>query len=925
MEWNVQGQTGMSSTGARQDAPAASEVVAALARVLASSGFARAPSLSRLLSHVVELRLRGDTCSLKEYALGVEVFGRGADFDPCTDTIVRVHARRLRSRLDAYYAGDGRDDPIRIDVPKGHYEPAFRRLSTHAPMRPPTASAAAAPISMPIVDAMHADSAPARAPARAAVHLPAPRTALVGRAGELAQLLELLACDSVRLLTLTGAGGSGKTRLALQAAREGAVGFPGGVRFIDLAPVGDAGTVVAVLARELGVRHSGGRPLEEAVIEHLRGNVDAATLLLLDNVEHLPAAVPFFGALLDACAPLKLLATSRVPLHLYGEHEFAVAPLALPDLHKLPEGHALALVPAVALFLHRAAAVNAPLSLEGGNGRAIAELLCRLDGLPLAIELVAPHARTLSPAQMLERFSAGLSLPDNPATDVPERQRTLRQTIAWSHALLTAREQVLLRRLSVFAGGFSLEAAGAVADANQDLGFDIAAGVASLRDKSLLHVSMDAGGPRFGMLDSIRLYGREQLALAGEQDLYLRALAAYCLVLAEEGASASGREHEDWLQRCADEHDNFRVALDALVEAGAADWALRMGQALFSYWERSEHLGEGRQRLQSVLAIAGSDTDVLLQVRVRNYLATLEALQGDFASSDCNSGLALAQARAAGDALSQAASLNALASNAIFQERFDAADEHLAECVALCRQLAHPGQLAGALSNRAKCRLAQGDPEQAVALLGEAQALFRACGNAAGLAWCDNHLGDVAAACGDASAAARLYRQALAAFTELADGWGVARSLTDLGHLVLREGAVDEAGALFVQALGIFNALEHKRGVSRLLEGCACVAASAGDSERALVLAGAAEAVRRSTGMVARPADQLLLDATLAPARERHPADTCRALRERGLAMSYERAIQFALQPAARTHAVEAMERRAAPRALARVSSRSPD
>lgn len=861
--------------------PQAAAVAAQLARILASAGFANAPSLRRLLSHIVESRLRDAACSLKEYALGVEVFGRGAGFDPATDTIVRVHARRLRTRLQAYYAADGRDDPVRIDVPKGHYEPVFTTAATAAKPRPPASSGS------------HAGSTE---PCRTAPRLPALRNALVGREPELAQVIAQLQRPPVRLLTLTGAGGSGKTRLALQAAWDTAALFPGGVRFVDLAPVADPDTVVSVLARELGVRQTGGRPLREAVVAHLRDTVGAPTLLLLDNLEHLLPVAAFLGELLDACAPLKLLATSRVPLHLYGEHEYPLAPLALPDLSDLPDARDLARVPAVALFLRRAASVNATVPLAGADGRAIAELVCRLDGLPLAIELAAPHARALSPVQMLERFRAGLALPESSCTDVPERQRTLRRTIDWSHQLLAPREQVLLRRLSVFAGGFSLEGASAIAEVADGGHAGVAAGVAALADSSLLHVCVGEDGPRFCMLDSIRQYARERLAASGEEPLLLRALAAWCLVIAEEG-DAAGADHDAWLQRCDREHDNIRLALDTLLATGEVDWALRMTLALFPYWERREHLGEARQRLQAVIGAAGEAGDAAARVRARNYLGALEALLGDYDASDRCQSLALAQARAAGDLLGQAASLNALATNAMFQQRNEDADGYLAACVALCRQLANPGQLAGALSNRAKCRLALGDTDAARAMLDEARTFFQALGDRNGLAWCDNHLGDIALAADDSAGAEHLYRQAVEAFTQLGNDWGVARSLTDLGQLLLRNGKVEPARALFLQALGIFTELDHKRGVSRLLEGCACVAACAGENERAIVLAGAAEAVRRSTGMVARPADRVLLERSLAPARGVHAGAQHDALRQRGLGMDYRQAIRYALHP----------------------------
>jgi predicted ATPase len=315
-------------------------------------------------------------------------------------------------------------------------------------------------------------------------------------------------------------------------------------------------------------------------------------LLLLDNFEQVLAAAPLVTKLLDACAALKMLVTSRAVLHVYGEQEYPVPPLAVPDPKRLPPLEELSQNPAVTLFVQRAAAVNPAFVLTADNARAVAEICARLDGLPLAIELAAPRVRMLPPAAMLARLKSRLDLLTSPACDLPARQQALRKTIDWSQGLLSTAEQKLFRRLSVFAGGCTLEGAEAVCDTRGDLEVDLFDGMASLVDKSLLRqVETRQGEPRFLMLETLREYGLEQLAASGEQEVTRRAHAAYCLVLAEEGnRQLTAAESEEWLVLCDAEHDNFRAALNWLVECQNAEWALRLGLALFWFWEAREHL-----------------------------------------------------------------------------------------------------------------------------------------------------------------------------------------------------------------------------------------------------------------------------------------------------------------------------------------------
>ena len=315
-------------------------VRAHLARILGSRTFSNAPSLSRFLRHLVEHALQGNPDPLKEYSVGIEVFDRGESFDPRTDTIVRVQARHLRSKLEEYYRAEGGADSIVIELPKGHYAAGFR----YAPALPSESSGDHLRLAVSrdrIQETLDRIVHP-RPPV-----LPAPRTPLIGREHELAAVKKLLISGSARLINLTGAGGSGKTRLGLQAASEVMDEFPGGVYFVALASITDPATVASTVAHVLGIRHTGGRPLDEALQDHLRLLVHAPTLLLLDNFEHLLAAAQLVGELLEACAPLKVLVTSRAVLHVYGEYEYPVPPLPLPEPEQLRSLEALAGNPAV--------------------------------------------------------------------------------------------------------------------------------------------------------------------------------------------------------------------------------------------------------------------------------------------------------------------------------------------------------------------------------------------------------------------------------------------------------------------------------------------------------------------------------------------------------------------------------------------------
>ena len=442
----------------------------------------------------------------------------------------------------------------------------------------------------------------ARAPA-----LPVPRTRLIGRERGLETVRNLLLHTEVRLVTLTGAGGSGKTRLALQVAAEAGEGFKGGVRFVSLGSICDASLVPSTIAQALGVRPAAGKPIEDCMKDVFRDS--HPVLLVLDNFEQVLPAAASVAALLEVSAALKVLVTSRAPLHIYGEHEFAVQPLRIPELKQPVAPEMLSQVPAVALFLDRATAIRPDLVRSDENLRAAAEICARVDGLPLAIELAAARVKILPPPAMLARMQSRLDLLTVGARDLPARQQTLRRTIEWSYELLDPAERKLFARLSVFVGGCTLEAAEAVGNPRGDLEAEVIETLSALVDKSLLGQSDDPSGePRFTMLETIREYGLERLTVSGEETSVRRAHAAYFLVLAEEGSSpdAMGVEEERWLDRFEIELDNFRAALDWLTRTGSAEWGLRLATALLRFWDMRGHRPEGRDRLVALLALPGS-------------------------------------------------------------------------------------------------------------------------------------------------------------------------------------------------------------------------------------------------------------------------------------------------------------------------------
>jgi predicted ATPase len=724
-------------------------------------------------------------------------------------------------------------------------------------------------------------------------NLPLHRTAFIGREHEEAALRQLLSREDARLVTLTGPGGIGKTRLALQVAEKLAHQFPGGVCFVPLSSVNDHSLIASTIAQAFGVRETGNQSPQESLKECVSG-FGQPTLLLLDNFEHLVSAVPVVAQLLTIGPKLKVVVTSQAPLHIYGEHEFPVPPLALPDPKSILPLETLSGLPAIALFMERARAVKHEFVLTKENALAVAAICARLDGLPLAIELAAARIKLLSPSAMLARLEGRLNLLTGGARDLPSRQQTLRGTVDWSYGLLNAAEQTLFRRLSVFAGGCTLEGVEAVCDTRGDLGLDVLDGMASMVDKSLAQQGEQADNEtRFRMLSTLREYALERLAESHDESATRRAHSAYYLVLAEEGAQDVATNPE-WLDRFEVEHDNFRLALDYLIRTGDADWGFRLGAALFRFWETREHLAEGRDAIARLLAMEGA-TRSRLRSRLVFAAAVLAGDQGDYGSAKQQFQESLDTCVALNDSHGIAVALNALAVNARELGEFSAASSLFERCAEIWKDIGDSADIARVLSNLASVSKMQGQYERALALYDECLTLFREARDEAGVAWTLNYQGDVAREKADFVTARSFCEQSLAAFRHLHDGWGIASALSDLAGLSFDQGNNAESRRLYGESLKMFQELGHQRGIARVMESLAASAAAQSSAVQALHLAGAAAALRQRLGAPLPPNEKLRMEKALEFARRTLGDAAGLTAWMEGWAMPIEQAIQEAL------------------------------
>jgi predicted ATPase len=735
----------------------------------------------------------------------------------------------------------------------------------------------------------------AEAPAREAHpsinNLPTQRNAFIGREREAADLRRLLSQQDVRLVTLTGPGGIGKTRLALQVAAEAASEFPGGVCFVPLSSVGERNLIVSTIAQALGVRESANQTVQEGLEEYVN-RLDQSMLLVLDNFEHLVSAASVVSQLLSVGPKLKITVTSQAPLHVYGEREFPVPSLTLPDLKSIPALEVLSRLPAIALFVERATAVKHEFALTRENAPAVAAICTRLDGLPLAIELAAARIKLLSPSDMLARLESRLKLLTGGARDLPTRQQTLRSTVDWSYGLLNAAEQTLFRRLSVFSGGCTLEGVESVCDTSGDLGLDVLDGMASMVDKSLLQ-QVAGAETRFALLSTMREYALEHLAASNDEPATRRAHAAYYLVLGEEGAHELTANSE-WLDLFEVEHENFRAALDHLIKAGDADWSLRLGAALFRFWEAREYFTEGRDTIDKLLALERTAIRPKLRARLQFAAAVLAGEQAHFDSARQLFEDSLESCVELNDNRGVAVALNALAVQARNTGELAEASSLFERCLDIWKDIGNFSDIARSLSNLANIAKLQRDYARASALYDECLIMFRNAGDGTGVAWTLDYQGDVAREKADFVVARSFCEQSLSAFRQLRDSWGIASALSDLAGLSYDQGNNVEARRLYAESILLFRDLGHKRGVARVLECLAASAAAQSNAKQALSWAGTAAALRERLGAPLTPTDQATLEKALEFARRTLGSPESLTAWMEGWEMPLEQAIQEA-------------------------------
>ena len=719
-------------------------------------------------------------------------------------------------------------------------------------------------------------------------NLPLQLTPFIGREREVGEVVDLLRHREVRLLTLTGPGGTGKTRLALQVGGALLDEFERGVFFVNLASVADPSLIASTIARTLKVKEIPGQDILDTVIEYLR---DKQMLLVLDNFEHLLEGVSDVSALLAACPNLTILVTSRAVLRLSAEYEYGVPPLSIPDATHLPNLETLTQYDAVALFIERARAVRPNFAVTNENAPAVAEICHRLDGLPLAIELAAARVKLFPPQALLQRLSSRLKFLTGGARDRPTRQQTLRDTLDWSYSLLSADEQALFARLSVFAGGCTFEAAEAVCNLDGEL--DILEGMTSLVDKSLLRqdssrVPAPAGDPRFLMLETIREYAAEKLTERGEVEELERAHGEYFLTLAEEAEPAlSGPNQVLWLDRLDTEHDNLRAALTWTRDHGEGAIMLRMAAALFPFWHPRCYYTDARRWLRDGLAAGGTEPTP----------ARAKALYGLCWMEEDGEPLmqeSLAVFRALGDRQGMAQALTILGNFVTNGGDYERGEPLYQEALQLAREAGDTLGMTRPVLNLGNIAMHQGDLDRAERLFGESLALAREVGERRAMAVAIANTGIVARYCGDLERAERLLQEGFALYSEMGDTWNMAWVRVAHADVVLEQGDAERARRMCEESL---RAVRDTRDANLLLPACeslAIIAAVQREAARGVRLAAAAASFRGEDWPM-HPDERPRYERHLAALRAQLDESSWNTAWSEGAAMTLEEAASYAL------------------------------